>query len=136
VPDSNYPLVNIVSWDARIVRTLWIGAGGVVYLAFLLFVHSRHESNGFIEAAMGFCMLALLQPFTQKYALVVLLVPAMVAGQIRWTGTPRVLLYSSIVLVLIQPLAPGSAAQRLLQVLGMDLQQRCSRSHWRFMRIL
>jgi hypothetical protein len=49
-----------------------------------------------------------------------LLYPAIVAGGLLKERRFRILIYSAIVLVLIQPLAPGSSAQRLLQVLGLD----------------
>jgi hypothetical protein len=62
----------------------------------------------------------LLQPFSQKYSLVVLLWPAMVAGRVVVGSRARGLLYAAIALTLAQPLISGSAAQRLMQVIGFD----------------
>jgi hypothetical protein len=42
------------------------------------------------------------------------------AGQLVRDGAARILIYMSVVLILVQPLAPGSAIQRMLQVLGFD----------------
>jgi glycosyl transferase family 87 len=120
VPDSNYPLVNVAAIDAAKVRLLWMVLAGGIYAGFLFLANRRREVDGWIDHGLAFCLLALLEPFTQKYALIVLLCPAIVAGGLLKERRFRILIYSAIVLVLIQPLAPGSNAQRLLQVLGLD----------------
>jgi hypothetical protein len=120
VPDSNYPLVNVAAIDPAKVRLLWMVLAGGIYAGFLFLAHRRRDVDGWIDHGMAFCLLALLEPFTQKYALIVLLYPAIVAGGLLKERRFRILIYSAIVLVLIQPLAPGSSAQRLLQVLGLD----------------
>ena len=73
-----------------------------------------------LAEALAFTALILLQPFSQKYALVVLLWPAIVAGRLAVSNPARSLLYAAIGLTLVQPLINGAAAQRLLQVLGLD----------------
>jgi hypothetical protein len=65
-------------------------------------------------------MIAILEPFTQKYALAILLWPAIVAGAIASNQRLRICLHVATILVLIQPLTPGASAQRFLQVLGLD----------------
>jgi hypothetical protein len=60
-----------------------------------------------------------LQPFTQKYALVTLLWPALVAGRIP-PGKARALLYGAMAFILIPPAIPGAAAQRTMQAMGLD----------------
>ncbi len=120
VPDSNYELVNVVAMDPKTIRTFWFLAAGAIYALFLRLAASRPTGDGWAEAALGFCLVGLLQPFTQKYALGILLWPAMAPFRFMEVKTVRILIYMAIALVWVQPLIPGSAAQRLLQVLGLD----------------
>ena len=120
VPDSNYPLVNVASLDPATVRLIWILLAGVAYAVLLLIAARRRNTEGWFEHGLAFCMLALLEPFTQKYALAVLLWPALAARFLTDRPRVRILIYAATILALIQPLVPGSAAQRLLQVLGLD----------------
>ena len=120
VPDSNYPQINLVTVAPGLIRSTWFILAGAAY-AGLLFVASRRKSSMFgLVEALAFTGLILLQPFSQKYALVVLLWPAIVAGRLAEGNRARGLLYAAIGLTLIQPLMYGAAAQRLLQVLGLD----------------
>ena len=119
VPDSDYPAVNFASMDPSIIRAAWTIIAAGIYASFLAFVQ-RRKNDIWVELGIGFCLLTLLEPFTQKYALVVLLVPAIAASRIPPTRPVRALIYASIALIWIQPLAGGAAATRLLQVLGMD----------------
>jgi hypothetical protein len=120
VPDANYPPVNIAHMDPHRVRLLWFAAVAGAYACFLALVYSRKPSLPLTWEALGFCLVGLLQPFTQKYALVILLLPAMVAGRIREPRISRLLLYGSMAAVLIQPLIAGASGQRLIQALGLD----------------
>ena len=120
LPDPNYPQVHIAEMDPRTVRAVWLLLAGIAYAALLLIANWRRASDGWIEHGLAFSLVALLEPFTQKYALAVLLWPALAAGNLMKRPVSRILIYTSIVLVLIQPLAPGSTAQRFLQVLGAD----------------
>jgi len=120
VPDSNYPLVNIASLDPAMVRLMWILLASAAYVALLFIAHRRWNTDGWFEHGLAFGLLALLEPFTQKYALAVLLWPALAAIYLMTRPSVRILIYTAAVLALIQPLVPGSAAQRLLQVLGLD----------------
>jgi hypothetical protein len=120
MPDSNYSLVHIASMDSGIVRLLWMALAAVAY-AGLLFIAARiPKKNAYLCDALAFTMLILLQPFSQKYTLVVLLWPAMVAGRMTKEGKARMLLYAAAGIAVIQPLINGAAAQRLMQVLGVD----------------
>ena len=129
VPDSNYRTVNILSLDAERVRTLWFGLAGTGYVGLLLLAYRRRSEVGWVEHGVAFCGLALLEPFTHKVALVVLVWPAIIAGLILAREHPpgwvRWLVYSAIGLALIQPLAPGADLQRSLQVLGFDFVVAC-----------
>jgi hypothetical protein len=120
LPDANYPRVNFVAWDPSLVRFLWIGLAGGMYAMFLFFANRRRSNAGWMEHGLGFCLVGLLEPFTQKYALAILLWPAITSAGVMKDSRVRLLLYSAAVVALIQPLAPGAPAQRLLQVLGAD----------------
>lgn len=120
VPDSNYALVHVMDLSPSVVRLLWMGLAGLAYCG-LLFLGSRTRERQYgMFDALAFALLVLLEPFSQKYALVVLLWPAMVAGRAAGKGNARGLLYVAIAVSFLQPLINGSAAQRLMQVLGFD----------------
>jgi hypothetical protein len=120
VPDSNYPLVNIAAFDPANVLFVWVSVAGAAYVGLLFLANQRWKSDGWLEHGLAFCLVALLEPFTQKYVLSVLLWPAVMAGFLVEKPQARILIYMATVLVLVQPLIPGAAAQRLLQVLGTD----------------
>jgi hypothetical protein len=120
VPDSNYARINITAINPGAVRLLWMIVACAIYGGFLVIAHRRRHSDGWLDHGLAFCLLALLEPFTQKYVLTVLLWPALAATGLMTNSRLRILIYCATVLVLIQPLAPGAGAQRLLQVLGMD----------------
>jgi len=120
VPDSNYALVNVVAIDPGRVRFLWMILAGGIYAGFLFLEHRRRNTDSWLDPALAFCLIALLQPFTQKYALSILLLPAIVAATLVQRPSLRILICLAAILALVQPLAPGASAQRFLQVLGMD----------------
>lgn len=120
VPDSNYPQVNLATLNPAAVRTLWMILAGAIYTGFLILANSRKSESGFLDHSLAFCLLVLLQPFTQKYALAVLLWPALIAACFLKDNRVRILIYTAAVMALIQPLVPGANSQRLLQVLGLD----------------
>ena len=120
VPDSNYPQVNVLSLKPSLVRFIWIGTSVVAYGAFLWLANRCRYTNGRLDQGLAFCLIALLEPFTQKYALAILLWPAIILATIAWKPRWRFLLYGASILALAQPLAPGANTQRLLQVLGLD----------------
>ena len=116
VPDSNYEQVHIAQLDPRLVRTIWIIVAAAGYVALLIYADRRRHTDG----RLAFCLLAILEPFTQKYALAILLWPALIAASFTAENRVRGLMFLAMALALIQPLTPGSAAQRLFQVLGLD----------------
>ena len=118
VPDSNYPAVNAANLTPRTVRMIWFSMASAIYAAFLALVFSRNGKEAWIDAGLAFCLVALLEPFTQKYALVIVLWPALAAGRL-FARAPG-LRCLSIGLALIQPIIPGSQAQRFMQALGFD----------------
>ena len=120
VPDSNYQQIHFAALDPELVRAVWIIVAAAAYIGLLGIAARRRHTQGWLEHGLAFCFLALLEPFTQKYALAVLLWPALIAGSVLTKRSVRVLIYISTALVLIQPFTPGAAAQRLLQVLGFD----------------
>ncbi len=120
VPDSNYPLVHVAALDPKLVRLIWLVLAGAAYVWLLLMAHRSRGTDGWIEHGLAFGLVVLLQPFTQKYALSVLLWPAIVAGFLVAKTPWRIFVYAATALVLIQPLTPGATAQRLFQVLGLD----------------
>jgi len=120
VPDGNYPQVNVTSLNPAAVRMLWMILAGAIYAGFLLLAYSRKSEPGPVDHALAFCLLVLLQPFTQKYALVVLFWPALITAGFVKDGRIRILIYIAAILALVQPLVPGANSQRLLQVLGLD----------------
>jgi len=120
VPDSNYPKVNVFALDPSIVRALWLVIATAAYAFFLLLVNRRRSVSEPLETGLGFCLIALLEPFTQKYALSILLWPVIVAAELGSKAPYRTALYLATILVLIQPVTPGADAQRFLQVLGLD----------------
>jgi len=120
VPDSNYPLVHVLALDPGTIRFLWLALAGAAYIALLVIAALRKDTTFGLTEALAFTGIVLLQPFSQKYTLVVLLWPAMVAGRLFERHRARWLLYVAIALAAGQPLVIGSAGQRLLQVLGFD----------------
>jgi hypothetical protein len=123
VPDSNYRLVHIAALDPGAVRWLWMISAVVGYACLLALTSRNHKHFSFLPEALAFTTLILFQPFSQKYALVVLLWPALVAGRTRGDGVSgwqRGILYLAAGLAVVQPLISGAAAQRLMQVLGFD----------------
>ena len=120
VPDSNYPLVHIASVSPVIVRAVWIALAAALYAGLLVIAASRKDVMFGLMESLAFTALVLLQPFSQKYTLVVLLWPAMVAGRLVGKSRAQALLFGATALALVQPLISGAAGQRLLQVLGFD----------------
>jgi hypothetical protein len=120
VPDSKYAAVNIAALNPATVRTIWLVLVAGAYAGFLFLANRRRTTDGWLDHGLAFSLLPLLEPFTQKYALVVLLWPAMLIPRLTKLPAIRSLIYCATILVLIQPLAQGAAAQRFLQVLGMD----------------
>ena len=122
--DSNYPKLNLGSFDPRMVELLWSLLAAAGYMG-LLFLARRAKSDDLTLHSAAFCALLLLQPFTQTGDLVILFWPIAVAVAIlrddrdlpAWV---RGALYVAISLMVLKPLVPDRNAQRLFQVLGVD----------------
>jgi len=128
--DGNYLDVHFVALDPRIVQGLWIVLDAAAYSSLLLLARRRPESDGLIEDALAFCGLALLQPYSHRIELVVLLWPAIVAGAIiahrsAPAGWRRSVLYAAIAIPALEGLIPGGRSQRVLQVFGVDFFATC-----------
>jgi hypothetical protein len=119
VPDGNYPAINVADIDAGRVRVASIVAVALVYGAFLVGMRRRGGDSLLLSGALAFCLVALLEPHTQRHALVLLLWPALVAGRLT-EARVRPWILAATVLIALQPLLPGSATQRLFQTLGAD----------------
>lgn len=129
-PDKNYPGVNLVALNPQSVGWLWLMLAGAGYLGLLTLARRRAESEGWAEHGVAFCALGLLQPFTHRVALVVLLWPAVVAGagMTRAGALPRwarAMICAAATVAALQFLVPGRAAQRWFQVAGADFLVTC-----------
>jgi hypothetical protein len=120
VPDSRYPHVNVATVAPSTIRLVWMVLAGVLYAGLLAIAARRRNMMFGVVEALAFTGLVLLQPFSQKYTLVVLLWPAMVAGRLVEKSRVRVMLYAATAVAFVQPLVNGATAQRLLQALGFD----------------
>jgi len=120
VPDSNYPLVHVTAIAPGVVRMVWLVVAALLY-AGLLAIAARKKSAIFgVVEALAFAGLILLEPFSQKYTLVVLLWPAMVAGRLAVKSRAWGMVWAVAGISFVQPLIYGRGAQRLLQVMGLD----------------
>lgn len=118
VPDANYPAIHQADLGDETVVWLSLAASIVIYGLFLGGVRAR-EDHLLVSAALAFCLVALIEPHTQRHALVLLLWPALVAGRLR-APAARWLVLTATGLVALQPLVPGAQFQRLFQTLGAD----------------
>jgi len=65
VPDSNYTQVNILSLDPALVRQIWIGFSIAAYAGFLWLANRRRYMADLLSQGLAFCLIAVLEPFTQ-----------------------------------------------------------------------
>lgn len=129
-PDPNYPHVNFVAMDPRIVRVIWMLLTVIGYGGLLLLARAAPARLDSLTDALSFCALPLLQPFAYRPEMVVLLWPAMTAGALlarrealpKW---PRILLWAAVLLEALEPLTPGSQMQRFFQAAGVDCWATC-----------
>ncbi len=137
LPDSNYREVNIAHVGRTTVERLWLVCSLGLYVWLLIWTarlpqgaiegQGAPSSGAFVEAnawAMAFCLVLLIEPNVHRIVLVDLLWPALTAA--RWlverntTTAARVLLWTAAIAALVEPLIPGAASQRFMQVLGVD----------------
>jgi hypothetical protein len=119
-PDSNYPLVHVAGVAPAVIRMVWLVVVAILYVGLLVIAARKKTAIFGVIEGLAFAGLILLEPFSQRYTLVVLLWPAMVAGRLalksRFAGT----IWVAAAVSLLQPLIYGRDAQRLLQALGVD----------------
>lgn len=122
--DSNYPRVNLGSFDPHMVELLWIGLAAAGYIG-LLWLARRSAAEELVMHGIAFCALMMLQPFTQMGDLVMLVWPiavgmAALRARAELPGWAHAALIAAMGVMLFKPLVPGRSAQRLLQVIGAD----------------
>jgi len=122
LPDLNYPHVNFISLGSWEVRQLWLVLA--VLLGVFALVQVRRSANDSIAYCLFFCFLLIVEPNVQKLAYTALLWPILYAGVVMANrSAPRSscwLLTGAAAVAVLQPLIPGAATQRLMQVLGID----------------
>jgi len=123
--ESNYPKLNLATFDPRVVELLWLILAASGYIGLLLLARRKSQCEYLTTPSIAFCALLLLQPFTQIGDLVILLWPiaAAVAALYDDADLPawvRTVLYVALSLMILKPLVPTREMQRLLQVAGVD----------------
>jgi hypothetical protein len=128
--DSNYPKLNLGSFDPRMVELLWFVLAGAGYAGLLFLARQRSQSDNLTIHGVAFCMLLLLEPFTQMGDLVILFWPICIAVAVLRDDADlpawiRAALYAALALTVLKPLVPDRTMQRLFQVLGVDFAATC-----------
>jgi hypothetical protein len=128
--DSNYPKLNLGSFDPRMVELLWFVLAAAGYAGLLSLAWRRPQSDNLTIHGVAFCMLLLLQPFTQMGDLVILFWPVCIAVAALHDDADlpawiRAALYGALALMVLKPLVPDRTTQRLFQVLGVDFAATC-----------
>jgi hypothetical protein len=123
--DSNYPKLNLATFDPRVVELLWSILAGAGYVGLLLLARRKPRSEDLTTHSIAFCTLLLLQPFTQIGDLAILLWPiaAAVAALYDNADLPawaRAALFVALSLMVLKPLVPTREMQRFLQIAGVD----------------
>jgi hypothetical protein len=123
--DSNYPKLNLATFDPRVIELLWLILAATGYTGLLFLARRQPEFENLTIHSVAFCALLLLQPFTQVGDLVILFWPIAIAvaalhDDADLPAWARAALYVALSLMVLKPLVPGRAIQRLLQVLGAD----------------
>ncbi|MGD0923010.1 MAG: glycosyltransferase family 87 protein [Terriglobia bacterium] len=122
LPDSNYRLVNFVSLPSWEVRQFWLVLAVLLVLFSLACVYRCTDDAA--AYSIFFCFLLMLEPNVHRSIYATLLWPALFAGIImtdpRASPFRRWVLLAAAALAVLVPLVPGSAFQRLAQVLGFD----------------
>jgi Glycosyltransferase family 87 len=122
LPDQNYRQVNFASLSSTEVRYFWLVFAIALGVLALVWVYRCADEGA--AFSIFFCSLLIIEPNVQHLAYVTLLWPVLYAGVAitdpkapPWT---RKLIGCAAVVAVAAPLVPGSASQRLAQVLGID----------------
>jgi glycosyl transferase family 87 len=128
--DANYPKLNLGSFDPRMVELLWFVLAAAGYAGLLFLARRRPQADNLTIHGVAFCMLLLLEPFTQMGDLVILFWPICIAVAALHDDADlpvwiRAALYAGLTLMVLKPLVPDRTMQRLFQVLGVDFAATC-----------
>src|SRR5439155_14478029 len=122
LPDQNYPHVNFVSWNSWEVRQFWLVLA--VLLGLFALVQVYRSANDGIAYSLFFCFLLIVEPNVQKLTYTTLPWPILYAGVLMAergvSRSWRWLLTGALAVAVLQPLVPGAASQRLMQVLNSN----------------
>lgn len=126
LPDSHYRQVAWMHLALPTIEGLWLAA--VVVLLAGLFAAlawgTGRSVGGEAAVAAMFCAVVVVEPHVHRIIFVTLLWPALwlAARQAQggWGGARRALWWLAIAAAVVEPLVPGAARQRALQVYGMD----------------
>jgi len=119
MPDTNYQTIHLAELSPETIRLMWLAVAAVSCTWFFAGAWRAAGRRELAWAALGFCVLALFQPFAQRHiALTVLLWPAIVAAA-RAEGWARWPLYLAGCISVGQLLFSADG-QRLLLVMGSD----------------
>jgi hypothetical protein len=121
-PDRHYPLINFASMASTRVEELWVLLAVALFLFSLLWSYRcADEATAY---SIAFCFLLILEPNVHRLVYVTLLWPALQAGRVvnNRAAPPLVrrILLAAVAFAVLIPLVPGSASQRLAQVMGVD----------------
>jgi Glycosyltransferase family 87 len=121
LPDSNFRLVNFVSWPSVDVRYAWLALAILLGLLSMFLVWRSVDDA--VAHGIFFCFLLVIEPNVAVDIYVTLLWPSLVVGALVADRAPpegaRWLCVMAALFAILIPLAPGSALQRLGQVLGV-----------------
>lgn len=122
-PDARYSQVDWLHLATATAERWWWGLALLLIAGLFYWLH-RSRRNLDAAAALMFCAVVVIEPHVHRLILVTLLWPAAwlayerVHGQLQ--GGVRMLYGLAVLVAVIEPLVPGSARQRLLQVYGVD----------------
>ena len=122
-PDSNYPSVNWLDFQSGHVWVLWLALVGVGGLGMLFLIRRTPPDRTLELHGVGFCAIALFQPYATKVHLVILIWPALVAFA-DVAGRPRaarVLRWGALLVPAFLVLNPGRDWVRFGDAAGMYL---------------
>jgi hypothetical protein len=129
--DTNYPAVNIASFQPKTVATLWLVLDGVLSVAVFAFLLRRPSGAMSIELGVMVCWMLIAEPLTSKIYFIALLWPVAALAHFAWRRTThsahrlRWILAGLAAINLGLPLIPGRLAQRFLLVVGTDFYLTC-----------
>ncbi|MGH9480714.1 MAG: glycosyltransferase family 87 protein [Terriglobales bacterium] len=122
-PDARYAQVAWAHLATASVERLWWVAVAVLLVGLLVWLYAAREQPDAASALM-FCAVVVIEPHVHRIILVTLLWPALwlaaawTRGQLR--NGRAALFWLAVVVSAAEPLVPGAARQRLLQVYGTD----------------